>query len=63
MANKKKRTKYVSKGERTNVANTFPKTEQDKVLGKLKAKLRGKPVKESIPNPDKSQTNKRFIRV
>lgn len=66
MGKKVKRKKYSSKGERPNVsnANSFNLWSLlDRALFKAKARAAGKRVCETIPNPDKSKTNARFIRV
>lgn len=66
MGKKVKRKKYVSKGERRNVsrANSFDVWGAiDRALFKAKARAKGKRVCETIPNPDKSNTKARFIRV
>lgn len=66
MGKKVKRKKYVSKGERRNVsmANSFDVWGTiDRALFKAKARAKGKRVCETIPNPDKSNTKARFIRV
>jgi hypothetical protein len=64
-----KRTKYTSKGERNSVSDKLRKaikrdrTEIDKLEAKLKFWARGKRTMVTIPNPNKNETNKRFIRV
>lgn len=63
MAKKRKRVKYVSKGERRNCADKVKPSAADKLFNKLNARLRGKKVWDTIPNPNKQETNKRFIRV
>lgn len=66
MGKKVKRKKYTSKGERRNVsnANTFDIWSPiERALFKAKARAAGKRVCETIPNPDKTKTNARFIRV
>ena len=64
-----KRTKYTSKGQRASVSKELTKavgkdkSELDKILNKLKVWATGKKVMVTIPNPNKNETNKRFIRV
>lgn len=66
MGRKRLRKKMTSKGERKNVAtkNKFDVwSPLQRALFKAEARAKGKRVCETIPNPDKSQTNARFIRV
>ncbi len=66
MGKKVKRKKYVSKGERRNVskANSFDTWSLiERALFKAEARAAGKRVCETIPNPDKTNTKARFIRV
>ena len=69
MGSKAKRTKYTSKGGHRAVGRDTlksmrsDKTETDKIMDKLKVWSRGKKVMVTIPNPNKNETNKRFIRV
>lgn len=66
MGKKVKRKKYTSKGERCNVstANKFNTWDAiDRAIFKAKALAAGKRVCETIPNPDKTNTKARFIRV
>lgn len=69
MAKVKTRTKYTSKGERVCVSRNIRKSmrrhksDGEKALEIQKAYLSGKNPWLTIPNPNKSQTNKRFIRV
>lgn len=69
MAKKSKRAKYISKGERPNVARDIvnavrrERSPIDVTLNKLKAWARGKRVMVTVPNPNPNETNKRFIRV
>jgi hypothetical protein len=66
---KAKRAKYTSKGERASVSAKTVKdvnrerSDLDKILNKLKIWATGKKVMVTIPNPNKNETNKRFIRV
>jgi len=69
MAGKAKRAKYTSKGQRESVSKDTvkalrnEKSDLDKILNKLKVWSKGKKVMVTIPNPNKNETNKRFIRV
>ena len=66
---KKSRDKYVSKGERRNVAkfSCTPKSDNDNVLDRQirqrKAWKQGRNVVLTIENPNKTETNKRYIKV
>lgn len=55
--------KYVSKGERPSSMSTRTKCESSKLINQQKAHLQGKRVTVRVPNPNKEETNKRFIRV
>lgn len=66
MGKKRKRSKTVSKGERRNVSatNTYDTWGIiDRAIFKAKALADGKRVCFTIPNPDKTNTKARFIRV
>lgn len=66
MGKKVKRKKYTSNGERRNVSaeNSFDTWSLlDRELFKAKALAAGKRVCRTIPNPDKTNTKARFIRV
>lgn len=69
MGKKTKRAKYTSKGGPRGVSKDTLKsmrsdrTDSDKIIDKLKVWSRGKRVMVTIPNPNKNETNKRFIRV
>jgi len=58
---------YQSKGERRNVARSTLKlmkpTKSEKFRNKFEAYLNGKDPWFTIENPNKEQTNKRYIRV
>ena len=60
---------FISQGIHSNVAKgtlramRAAKSEADKLLDKQKAWLNGKNPWVTIANPNKEQTNKRFIRV
>ena len=66
---KKSRDKYVSKGERRNVAKFSCTTksdndnELDRQIRQRKAWKQGRNVVLTIENPNKTETNKRFIKV
>jgi len=57
------RDKYVSKGERRSSMSTRTKCVAAKTINQQAAHLAGKRVMITIPNPNKNETNKRFIRV
>lgn len=70
MGKKQSRTKYVSKGERRPINKKLTKESRREWNGstaqmtaKYNAWLRGRNVVLTIPNPNKNETNKRFIRV
>ena len=69
MAGKSKRAKYVSKGKYPSVNSDTLKAvrrdrpETDKIMNQLKFWSRGKRTMVTVPNPNKNETNKRFIRV
>ena len=61
---------YQSKGERDCVNRSVVKATRrdymkstERITNQLAAFLRGKNVMLTIPNPNKNETNKRFIRV
>lgn len=60
---------YTSKGERNNVSRSYSKAERrersllEQYANKMKAFKDGRTVYITIPNPNKNETNKRFIRV
>jgi len=66
-----KNNNYVSKGQRLNVRKDICKAQRrdylanklDVVANKIAAWKTGKAVFLTIPNPNKNETNKRFIRV
>lgn len=55
--------KYVSKGERRSSMGTSTKSAAARIINQQAAHLAGKRVMVTIPNPNKNETNKRFIRV
>lgn len=60
------RKTYMSKGQRPNVSsdNKFDlHGEIDRALFKVEARRKGKRVCYTVPNPNKQETNKKFIRV
>jgi hypothetical protein len=71
MGKKKSRASQTSKGERNNVSKDVSKALRRDYLQNSLARLnnqvsafnRGKNVMLTIPNPNTSQTNKRFLRV
>lgn len=55
---------YQSKGERRNVKPIGSVwSEADRMIFKAEARRKGKRTVETIPNPNKNETNKRFIKV
>ena len=60
---------YTSKGERNNVSRSYSKAERrersllEQYTNKMKAFKGGRTVYITIPNPNKNETNKRFIKV
>ena len=70
MGKKKQRAHQVSKGERDSVARSTVKAMRREYMqsgarldNQLAAFLKGKNVVLTIPNPNKNETNKKFIRV
>ena len=63
MANKSSGKTYVSKGERRSSMKTSIKDPGTRLMNQKKAWLQGKNVVLTIENPNKNETNKRFIRV
>jgi len=70
LGKKRTRTKYVSKGERNPIDPRWRKEYRREYNGstaqmqnKLEAWLKGKNVILTIENPNKNETNKKFIRV
>ena len=65
MGKKRSRASQTSKSERRNVANGLgdDRSELKKILDKMDAFRKGKNVMLTIPNPNKSETRKPFIRV
>lgn len=68
MAAKKRKT-YVSKGKYGSVSSETVKamrsdrTYTDKMLAQLKQWARGRRTMVTVPNPNKNETNKPFIKV
>lgn len=54
---------YTSKGERRSSAKTPNRDPGQKILNKMAALNKGKDVYFTMENPNKNETNKRFIRV
>lgn len=69
MGKKTSRAKYTSKGKYPSVSRETVKLvrrerpEVEKVMNQLRHWERGKRTVVTIPNPNKNETNKRFIRV
>jgi len=71
MGKKKSRASQTSKGERRNVAKSIRKAARREYLSsgvarvsnQMEAFLKGKHVMLTVENPNKLETNKRFIRV
>lgn len=69
MGKKSTRKTYSSKGERVNVDTALTKAIRkevpyvQKMLYKLDAWSKGKRTMMTVPNPNKNQTNKPFIRI
>jgi hypothetical protein len=70
MAKKSKSKGYMSAGIHSNVAQSTRRAMRadyvasaDRMLNQLDAHRKGKRVMVTIPNPNESETNKRFIRV
>ena len=67
MAKKRQRSKQVSKGERhcqdPKLLNSIRRDTQIPILNKLEAWIKGQNPWMTIENPNKNETNKRFIRV
>jgi hypothetical protein len=69
MAGKSKRAKYVSKGQRDSISSDLLRAVKrdrapvERILNQLKHWSKGKRTMVTIANPNKNETNKRFIRV
>jgi len=67
MGRKKSRDKYVSQGLRKNVSRRWlkltRKDNDDRLFNQWDAFTKGKNVMLTIPNPNKNETNKKYIRV
>lgn len=66
MGKKVKRKTYTSKGQRPNVSRAHLKAarpEGDRILNKIAAWRAGKRGTVTVSNPDKGETNRRFIKV
>lgn len=65
MAKRKKSSgkHYVSKGERRSSMKTRTRNVSDRMAAQLAAFYAGKNVMVTIENPNKTETNKRFIKV
>ena len=70
MGKKKSGTTYTSKGQRPNVSKATRKLQRraymeslDRSVNQTKAWRAGKRVMLTVPNPNKNETNKRYIRM
>lgn len=54
---------YTSKGERKSSMSTKVKDPAITMLNKMDALMKGKDVYFTVENPNKAETNKKFIRV
>ena len=70
MGKKKSGTTYTSKGQRPNVSKATQKLQRraymeslDRSVNQTNAWRAGKRVMLTVPNPNKNETNKRYIRV
>lgn len=65
MAKKSSGVKYTSKGIHSNVSkkNKVKQSAADRIINQYDAYLKGRRAYVTIPNPNKKETNKRFIRV
>ena len=70
MGKKKKRDKQTSKGERRSVSKQITKSMRkdfiesgQRIVHQAEAFRKGKKIMVTIPNPNKHETKKRFIRV
>jgi len=67
MVKKKSKTTYTSKGVHRNVSKStlrlMKPTDKEKFLNKYEAYLNGKNPWFTIENPNKTETNRKFIRV
>ena len=67
MGRKKSRDKYVSQGLRKNVSRRWlkltRKDNDDRLFNQWDAFMKGKNDMLTIQNPNKNETNKRYIRV
>jgi ribosomal protein L21E len=70
MGKKRSRDSQTSKGQRPNVNKKIRNDVRrdymdslDRSINQMKAYAKGKRVMLTVPNPNKNETNKRFIRV
>ena len=63
MANKATGKNYTSKGERKSSISTKNTDPAQRLVNQRAAQARGKRVVYTVANPNKSETNKPFIRV
>lgn len=62
MANKSTGKHYVSKGERRSSMKTPNRDPGQRLMNQMKALSKGKDVVFTIPNPDKNDTSRPFIK-
>lgn len=53
---------YVSKGSRRSSIGAKNKNPADRMINKINALRKGKDITYTLPNPDKTQTNRPFIK-
>jgi ribosomal protein L21E len=70
MGKKRSRDSQTSKGQRPNVNKKIRNDVRrdymdslDRTINQMKAYAKGKRVMLTVPNPNKNETNKRFIRI
>ena len=69
MGKKKTRSTYTSNGNMPTVSRSITnavrreRSESTKIINKIKAWSKGKRTMVTIDNPDKTQTNRKYIRV
>jgi len=70
MGKKRSRDTQTSKGQRSNVNKKIRNDVRrdymdslDRSINQMKAYAKGKRVMLTVPNPNKNETNKRFIRI
>ena len=63
MGKKRHSTGNVSKGERRSSMSTKNRDQGQRLLNQMSALEKGKDVVFTMPNPNKSETNRQFIKV